>query len=265
MCGCWFALHKRCGFATTKLGSGRIGGEGMGAGHGERGFGGQPSAGKVRCLPRLFAYCAALVRQSSKSGCRAGALFLRRKGRSIMLSRLLFAGTLAAFGFGLASSASAGPQQKAPIGQGARTAITTAYARMDKALVHGDVSAYTSYLLPTFVGVYPQGNKIQGKDKDAASLHQLFAMAKTVTSSTQLLSCSLQNGGAVVTTRESFSMSGMHESEPIAMKSVGTLRGFWVKAGGRWLLKEEHTLADTTTLNGEETKTINGQPIPPAT
>lgn len=189
--------------------------------------------------------------------------FSRRKGRFIMLSRFLFAGTLVALGF--ASSASAAPQQKAPIGQGARTAITTAYARMDKALVHGNVSAYTSYLLPTFVGVYPQGNKIQGKDKDAASLHQLFAMAKTVTSSTQLLSCSLQNGGAVVTTRGSFSMSGMHEGEPIAMKSVGTLRGFWVKAGGRWLLKEEHTLADTTTLNGEETKTINGQPIPPAT
>lgn len=214
-------------------------------------------------LVRLLCRARAAEQQVRLQG--ESLVFYAEKVRFIMLSRLLFAGTFVALGFGLASSASAGPQQKAPVEQGARTAITTAYARMDKALVHGDVSAYTSYLLPTFVGIYPQGNRIQGRDKDVASLHQLFAMAKTVTSSTQLLSCSLQNGGAVVTTRQSFSMSGTHEGEPIAMKSVGTLRGLWVKAGGQWLLKEEHTLADTTTLNGEETKTINGQPIPPAT
>lgn len=183
------------------------------------------------------------------------------KEKIIMVAQFSRIGALVALGFGLTLSvpASASPNQDA------RSVIQTAYTRMDKALAHGDVSAYTSYLHPGFVGIYPQGKEIQGRDEDAASLHQLFAISKTANSSTQLLSCSLHNNSAVVTTRESFSMSGMSKGESITIKSVGTLRGFWVKVGGHWLLKKERSLSDTTIFNGVETKTINGQPIQPAT
>ncbi len=175
-----------------------------------------------------------------------------------MRFHLSCASVVVSLSFGLTLSVSANPQQDA------RKAIRAAYAGMDKALIHHDVSAYTAYLHPAFVGHYPQGKELDGKDKDAVSLHQLFAMAKTVNSSTQLLSFSLQNGGAVVTTREKFSMSGMNESEPISLKSEGTLRGFWVKVGRHWLLKGERSLSDTTTMNGEETKTVNGKATPSA-
>ncbi len=160
---------------------------------------------------------------------------------------------------GLTVFASAQPNVTNPVSP--RAAITAAYASMDRALIRHDVTAYAAHLYPTFVGVYPQGKEMHGRAEDAASLHQLFAVASAVTSSTRLLTLAFQDGGAVVTTRETFSMSMQADGQPVSVKSVGTLRGFWVRSGGHWLLKAERSLSDTTTMNGEETKTVNGQPV----
>ena len=115
-----------------------------------------------------------------------------------MLFRFMGASTLVGLSFGLTLTASANPAGDA------RTAIASAYTHMDKALVQKNASAYTAYLHPGFFGAYPQGKEIHGKDAEAASLRQIFSLAKRVASSTQLVSCALQDGGAVVTTRETF-------------------------------------------------------------
>ena len=158
---------------------------------------------------------------------------------------------------GLTLSASADTEQNAS------SAIKAAYANMDKALANQDSVAYTAYLLPSFIGEYSNGKVIHGKDEDAASLHQLFSMAKTVTSSTRLLSCSLQNGGAIVTTEETLSLSGINGGSQAIIKSTDTMRSFWLKSDGHWLMKRERFLSEAA--NGTETVVSNNHLVGTAT
>ena len=194
----------------------------------------------------------------SPMACKDTASFMKGIEKTTMLSRLMAVSASVVLSFGPTLTALANPAGDA------RTAITSAYTRMDKVLVHKDASAYTAYLHPEFFGAYPQGKEIHGKDAEAASLRQIFSLAKTVASSTQIMSCALQDGGAVITTRETFSLSGTNEKGPFVIKSVDMMRSFWVKASGHWLKKRERSISDTATVNGVEQKTMTDQPAPPA-
>lgn len=163
---------------------------------------------------------------------------------------LLWAGVFLALELTRVAAVSAGPALTAPAKK-ASADIRAECGLMDQALARRDAGAYVAFLHPAFVGVYPQGKTIHGRAEYAASLHQLFALAKTLTSSTQLLTCSLQDGGAVVTTRETGSVSGRNAGRPTLVTRVDVVRSFWVKAaGGRWLKTRERSLSGTMSING---------------
>ncbi|MGI4788914.1 MAG: nuclear transport factor 2 family protein [Janthinobacterium lividum] len=166
----------------------------------------------------------------------------------MMLSRLLTGSTLAALSFGFILPISADPTQDT------RAAIASAYTNMNKALARRDSAAYLVYLHPAYSAIFADGKEVHGKDKAAAPLRQMFALANTVTASTQILTCSLQNDGAVVTTQETMSLTSKATGKPLVIKTVDNVRSFWLKVNGRWLLKQERLLSETTTINGVESK-----------
>lgn len=168
------------------------------------------------------------------------------------------------FGFALAAGLAAGAGLTTPAAASpasvARAAITAAYARMSDAVQRRDADAYVASLSPDFVGVYPKGLVVRGRQGEAATLRQTFGAAKTLSASTRLVFCVLKDGGAVVTVQESTALSGQNAGGPLEIKDSATLRGFWVKSGGRWLLKRERSVADVISTNGVEERTVDGRP-----
>ncbi len=136
--------------------------------------------------------------------------------------------------------------------QDARKAVQTAYIGMDKATKLRSASAYTAYLHPDYVGIDEKGVETDGRPEMVKSLGQAFALVNTAASSTQVLTLTLQSGGAVVTQRSALTMSGTKNNQPFIIKIDSRVRDFWVKAGGRWLLKREHILSETKTINGRQ-------------
>ena len=147
-------------------------------------------------------------------------------------------------------SADANPMQEA------RRAIQSAYAGMDKATNNRDTSAYSVYLDPNIVGIDEKGKETDGKAKTLQALSQAFALVSTARSNTKITTLALQDGGAVVTTDSTLSFSGTKNGQPFVIKGENTVRDFWSKSGGRWLLKRERVVSSAQTLNG--------QPVPPA-
>ena len=141
------------------------------------------------------------------------------------------------------------PAHATPAGD-ARTAITAAYAGLDKATASRSVSSYSAYLAPDFAGFDSKGAKISGKDKILQALKQTFAQVSTAKSVTRIMAFSLQDGGAVVTTHTRLTLSGTKQGKLFVLKSEEQDRDFWVIPGGRWLLKRERGLSVTSTLDG---------------
>ena len=127
--------------------------------------------------------------------------------------------------------------------QDARQAIQAAYASMDQATAHRNASGYSAYLAPDFVGIDRKGAPTGGKEKTLEALRQAFAQVRAAKSTTQLLTLTLQDGGAVVTTRSQFSLSGTRNGKPFVLESENQERDFWIKSSGRWLLKRERVLS----------------------
>ena len=134
--------------------------------------------------------------------------------------------------------------------QDARKAIQAAYAGMDKATSSRSASDYSAYLLPSYVGVDEKGVETEGKAKSVQALSQAFAQVSTAKSTTQILTLVLQDGGAVVTTHSNLTLSGTKNSRPFIIKSESRVRDFWIKSGGRWLLRRERIVSITESLNG---------------
>ena len=131
-----------------------------------------------------------------------------------------------------------------------RAAIGAAYAGMDKATAARNASGYAVYLAPDFAGFDPKGAEIGGKDKILQALKQTFAQVSAAKSVTRLLAFSLRDGGAVVTTHTTLTLSGTKQGKPFVLKSEDHTRDFWVKSGGHWLLKRERGLSASATLDG---------------
>ena len=140
--------------------------------------------------------------------------------------------------------------------QAARHAIQSAYAGMDKAIGNRDTSAYAAYLDPNIIGIYEKGKETDGKAKMVQLVRQAFVVFSTASSKTEILSLTLQGGGAIVTTRSALSFSATRNGRSVTLKGENTVRDFWSKSSGRWLLKQERVISNTQTLNG--------QPVPPA-
>ena len=154
------------------------------------------------------------------------------------------AGAVFWLGFALACPALAAPTDAA------RTAIGAAYAGMDRATASRNASGYAAYLAPDFAGFDTKGTALGGRAKTLQALAQAFAQVSAAKSATRIVTLSLQDGGAVVTTQATLTLSGTKQGQPFVLKSDDQTRDFWVKSGGRWLLKRERGLSAVQTLNG---------------
>ena len=135
--------------------------------------------------------------------------------------------------------------------QDARKAIRAAYAGMDKATRDRSASGYSAYLSPNCVGVDEKGMETDGRARMVQALSQAFAQVNAAKSTTQILALSLQDGGAVVTAHSDLTLSGTKNSRPFVIRSESRVRDFWIKSGGRWLLRRERVLSVTQTVNGQ--------------
>ncbi len=135
--------------------------------------------------------------------------------------------------------------------QEARHAIQAAYTGMDKAIGSRDTSAYAVYLDPNIVGIDQKGKETEGKGKTIQKLRQAFTLFSAAASKTEILTLALQGGGAVVTTHSTLSFSAMKNGRLFIVKGENTVRDFWIKSSGRWLLRQERVISNTQTMNGE--------------
>lgn len=140
--------------------------------------------------------------------------------------------------------------------QEARKEIQAAYAGMDKAIGSRDTSAYAAYLDPNIVGIDQKGRETDGKAKTVQLLRQGFAVFHAAASKTEILTLTLQGDGAVVTTHSTLSFSGARKGRTFTVKGENTVRDFWIRSGGRWLLRQERVISNKQTLND--------QPVPSA-
>ena len=136
----------------------------------------------------------------------------------------------------------------------AKEAIQAAYQAMDKATSAKNASGYAVYLLPNYVGVDEKGKETNGKAATVQGLSKAFSQLRTATSATRVLSLTLQDGGAVVTTRSSLSFTAIRNGQPFTVTGTNKVRDFWVKSAGHWMLKRERVMSSA--------QTVNGQPVP---
>ena len=135
--------------------------------------------------------------------------------------------------------------------QDARKAIQAAYTGMDKAIANRDTSAYAVYLDQNIVGIDETGKETDGKAKTVQRLRQAFALFRTAASRTEILTLTLQEGGAVVVTHSALAFSATRNGRTFAVKGENQVRDFWSRSGGHWRLKRERVVSNTQTLNSQ--------------
>lgn len=133
-----------------------------------------------------------------------------------MSLRSFYARAAAALSLTLTLLALIVPAGASPAGD-ARAAIQAAYAGMDRATANRSAAGYSIYLTPDFVGVDEKGKETAGRDATVQALSGILAQVKAARSATQIQTLTLQDGGAVVVTHSTLSLTGTKNGQPFVI------------------------------------------------